>query len=302
MSMSDRIKNYLFMAKPGIVVGNLISAGAGFLLASKGRIDGVALCATLFGISLVVASSCVLNNCIDRDIDRKMARTCRRSLAQGLISPQIALVYAAILGLTGLALLRLAANLLTLVIVVAGLVIYVGLYSLYLKRHSVYSPLIGSFAGAAPPVAGYCAVTNHFDLGAALLLVIFSLWQMPHCYAIAVSRLDEYAAAAIPLLPVKRGTAAAKKHIIWYILAFLAATPMLTCAGYTGCRTLAVVIGLGLAWLSLAFWGYKTADERLWARKLYIFSIVTIVILSLMMSIDSIPPPHSALLLSCAPK
>ena len=73
--MPARIKNYLLVAKPGIMAGNLISAAAGFFLASKGRVDGAALPATLIGISLVVASGCVLNNCVDREIDRKMIRT-----------------------------------------------------------------------------------------------------------------------------------------------------------------------------------------------------------------------------------
>jgi protoheme IX farnesyltransferase len=299
--MPESIKHYLLIAKPGIMFGNLVSAAAGFLLASKGRVDGVAFPATLIGISLVVASGCVLNNWIDRNLDQKMARTRNRPLAKGLVSPKIAVAYAAFLGLAGLALLRAAANLLAVSIVLAGLLIYVGIYSLYLKRHSGYGALVGSLAGAAPPVAGYCAVTGRVDFGALLVLTIFSLWQMPHCYAIAVFRLEDYTAAAIPFLPVKRGIAAAKKHIIGYILAFTAATMMLTLAGYTGYRTLAVTIGLGLAWLSLAGWGYKTANERLWARKLYIFSILTIFILSIMMSIDGTVPAPSAMVLSSVP-
>jgi len=296
--MSARIKNYLLVAKPGIIGGNLISAAAGFFLASKGQFNGVALLATLMGISLVVASACVFNNCADRKIDRKMLRTRHRALAQGLISLKNAVAYAVILGLAGLALLWAAANLLAVVIVLAGLVIYVGVYSLYLKRHSVYAALIGSLAGAAPPLAGYCAVTGRFDLGAVILLAIFSLWQMPHCYAIAVFRLDEYAAAAIPVLPVKQGTAAAKKHMVGYILAFLAATLMLTFGGYTGYRTLAVATGLGLSWLHLARRGYQAADERLWAKKLFIFSILTIFMLSVMMSIDFTAPVPPEMLLS----
>ena len=229
--MPERIKNYLLVAKPGIVFGNLISAAAGFFLASKGRVDGVALPATLIGISLVVASGCVFNNCVDRKIDRKMIRTRNRALAKGLISLKIAVSYATILGIAGMALLCAATNLLAVVIVLAGLVIYVGVYSLYMKRNSVYSALIGSLAGATPPLAGYCAVTGRFDMGAVILLSIFSLWQMPHCYAIAVFRFDDYTAAAIPVLPVKQGTAAAKKHIVGYILAFMAATLMLTFGG-----------------------------------------------------------------------
>ena len=299
--MLKRIKTYVLVAKPGIIFGNLISAAAGFFLASKGQVDGVALAATLIGISLVVASGGVFNNCIDRKIDRKMIRTRNRALAQGLISLQSAVSYATILGLAGLALLWAATNLLAVVIVLAGLVIYVGVYSLYLKRHSVYGMVIGSLAGATPPLAGYCAVTGRFDLGAVLLLSIFTLWQMPHCYAIAVFRLDDYTAANIPVLPVKQGTDAARRHIVGYILAFTAATLMLTFGDYTGYSTLAVATGLGLSWLYLAWSGDKAADERLWARKLFIFSILTISVLSVMMSIDFTAPVPPEILLSYAP-
>jgi heme o synthase len=299
--MPERIKNYLLVVKPGIVSANLISAAAGFLLASKGRVDGALLPATLIGISLVVASGCVFNNCADRKIDRKMLRTRNRALAQGLIKLPAALSFATILGLAGLGLLWAATNLLAVSIVMAGLLIYAGVYSLYLKRNSVYSALIGSLAGAAPPLAGYCAVTGRFDLGAVILLSIFSLWQMPHCYAIAVFRLDDYTAAAIPVLPVKQGTVAAKKHIVGYILAFTAATLMLTAGGYTGYRTLAVATVLGLSWLYMAWSGCQANGERLWGRKLFIFSILTIFILSFMMAIDFTAPVPSEILLTCAP-
>jgi protoheme IX farnesyltransferase len=280
------IKNYLLVAKPGIVLGNLISAAAGFFLASKGRIDGVALAATLIGISLVVASGCVFNNCIDSKIDRKMARTRNRALANGLISVEIAVSYATILAAAGMALLWVAANPLAVFIVLAGLGIYVVVYSLYMKRNSVYSSLIGSLAGAAPPLAGYCAVTGRFDLGALILLAIFSLWQMPHCYAIAVYRLDDYSAARIPVLPVKQGTAAARRHIIGWILPFMAATLTLTFAGYTGYSFFAVATVLCVLWLYMAWSGHNASDERLWAKRLFIFSVLTISILSVMMSID----------------
>lgn len=291
--MLSRIKDYVLAAKPGIVAGNLISAAAGFFLAAKGQVDGPTLAATLGGIGLVVAAGGVSNNCIDRDLDRAMTRTRNRALARGLISVRSAAAYAAILGLTGLALLLAATNLLSVVIVLTGLVIYVVVYSMYLKRHSVYGALIGSLSGATPPVAGYCAVTGRFDLGAIILMSIFSLWQMPHCYAIAVYRLEDYTAAAIPILPVKHGTAAAKRHIVVYILAFTTATLMLTFWGFTGFGTSVVAVVLGLSWLYLAWSGYKATDERLWAKKLFIFSILTIFILCIMMSTDFSSPVPS---------
>jgi protoheme IX farnesyltransferase len=299
--MTAVINKYILVTKPGIILGNLITAAGCFLLASKGRIDIAVLLPTVIGISLVVASGCVFNNCVDRDMDREMTRTRNRVLARGLMSPKIAVFYASLLGIGGTALIWAAANMLAVAIVLAGFAVYVGLYSLYLKRNSVYGTLIGSLAGAAPPLAGYCAVTDRFDMGAVILLTIFSLWQVPHCYAIAIFRFDDYAAAAIPVLPVKQGRPAARKHIVGYILAFTAAALMPTVGGYTGYSYLLVAAALGVAWLYLAWSGYKAADDRLWARRLFVFSILTITVLSVMMAMDFTLPSPSSMLVSYAP-
>ncbi|KFK97599.1 MULTISPECIES: heme o synthase [unclassified Serratia (in: enterobacteria)] len=280
------IKQYLQVTKPGIIFGNLISVVGGFLLASKGSINYPLFLATLVGVSLVVASGCVFNNFIDRDIDKKMERTKNRVLVKGLIAPSVTLVYATLLGIAGFALLYTAANPLAMWLAVMGFVVYVGVYSLYMKRHSVYGTLIGSLSGAAPPVIGYCAVTNEFDAGALILLAIFSLWQMPHSYAIAIFRFKDYQAANIPVLPVVKGISVAKNHITVYILAFMVATLMLTLGGYAGYKYLIVAAAVSVWWLGMALRGYKTENDSLWARKLFVFSIVAITSLSVMMSID----------------
>ncbi|MFC0226791.1 heme o synthase [Serratia aquatilis] len=280
------IKQYLQVTKPGIIFGNLISVVGGFLLASKGSIDYPLFLATLLGVSLVVASGCVFNNYIDRDIDKKMERTKNRVLVRGLIAPSASLVYATILGIAGFVLLYMAANPLAMWLAVMGFVVYVGVYSLYMKRHSVYGTLIGSLSGAAPPVIGYCAVTNEFDAGALILLAIFSLWQMPHSYAIAIFRFKDYQAANIPVLPVVKGISVAKNHITLYILAFMIATLMLTLGGYAGYKYLIVAAAVSVWWLGMALRGYKTENDSVWARKLFVFSIVAITSLSVMMSID----------------
>ena len=291
--MSETIKNYIRVAKPGIILGNLITAAGGFFLAAKGRVDFAVLPATLLGISLVVASGCVFNNWIDRNLDRKMVRTRDRALARRLIDPKIAVAYALLLGIGGTALIWAAANLLSVFIALAGFAVYVGLYSLYLKRNSMYGTLIGSLAGAAPPLAGYCAASGRLDLGALILMLIFTLWQMPHCYAFAVLRYDDYAAAEIPVLPVKRGMTAVRKLIYAYILAFTAAALMLTVAGYTGYSFFSVAAALGCCWMYLAWSGRKTSEDRIWAKNLFVFSILAIFILSAMMSIDATQPAAS---------
>ncbi|CNB73819.1 heme o synthase [Yersinia intermedia] len=292
------IKQYLQVTKPGIIFGNLISVVGGFLLASKGVIDYPLFLATLIGVSLVVASGCVFNNYIDRDIDRIMERTKNRVLVKGLIDPKVSLIYASVLGIVGMLLLYVAANPLAMMLAVIGFVIYVGVYSLYMKRKSVYGTLIGSLSGAAPPVIGYCAVTGQFDMGALILLLIFSLWQMPHSYAIAIFRFKDYQAANIPVLPVIKGISVTKNHITLYILAFMVATLMLTLSGYAGYKYLVVAAAVSVWWLGMALRGYKATNDSVWARKLFVFSIIAITSLSVMMSVDFNVPSSAAGLLT----
>ena len=120
-------KHFIQITKPGIIFGNVLSVAGGFFLASKGHFDLALFLAAVIGTSLVVASGCVFNNCIDRDIDIKMERTKNRVLVQGLISLKLALIYATVLGVAGVALLYKVANPLAALFAVIGFVIYVGL-------------------------------------------------------------------------------------------------------------------------------------------------------------------------------
>ena len=130
------LKRYLLVTKPGIIFGNLISVVGGFFLASKGSLELDIFLATLVGVSLVIASGCVFNNYIDRDIDCLMERTRNRVLVQGLIGPRATLGYATGLGVVGVALLYWV-NPLSAALGGLGFVVYVGLYTLWLKRRSV---------------------------------------------------------------------------------------------------------------------------------------------------------------------
>jgi len=256
-------------------MGNLITTVSGFALASKGHIDGWLLLATLIGLSGVIASACVFNNYIDRHTDQKMARTKHRALVKGLISGRSALFFATLLGLLGTLILVLSTNWLAVSVAAIGFFIYVVLYSFWKCRTS-YATAVGSIAGAIPPVVGYCAVSCRFDMGAALLFIILVLWQMPHFFSIAMYRLSDYSAASIPVLPVKKGTSVTKIHMLLYIIAFMIATWMLIAFGYTGYAYLVTAIVLGVAWLFLCIQGFKTSDDRLWARKMFRLSLLII--------------------------
>ncbi len=280
-------RRYLQVTKPGIIMGNLISVAGGFLLASRGDVDGLLMVATLVGLSLVVASGCAINNCIDRDIDARMQRTKTRVTVTGEMSVKAAFAHGVVLGIAGFALLAYFTNAVAVFFAALGYVVYVGVYSLYMKRNSVYGTLVGSLSGAVPPVVGYCAVTAQFDAGAAILLVMFSLWQMPHSYAIAIFRYKDYEAANIPVLPVAQGIEKAKLHIVLYIAVYALVTMLLPLSGYTGLGFMAVAATTSIWWLVMALRGYRNdVDETRWARQVFGFSILNITILSIAMAVD----------------
>ncbi|MBI3589096.1 MAG: protoheme IX farnesyltransferase [Candidatus Liptonbacteria bacterium] len=292
------IRKYYQLAKPGIIYGNVLTTVAGFLLASRGQVNFGLFLATLLGISLVVASACVFNNYLDRNIDARMERTKNRALVTGLVSKKNALIYGVVLGLLGFLILSAYTNLLTVGLAALGFFVYVALYT-PLKHRSVHGPLVGSIAGATPPVVGYTAVTNGLDLGAIILFMILVAWQMPHFYAIAIYRLNDYTAAALPVLPAKKGVYFTKINMLFYIFGFIIAALLLTVFGYTGSSYLAVALGLGLAWLGLGLKGLsaktndpsafaKVSADKLWARKMFFFSLVVIVSLCLTVSLDAI--------------
>ena len=282
-------KNYYLLTKPGIIRGNAITAVAGFLLASKGNIDIWLLLATIAGISLIMASGCVFNNYIDRNIDKKMTRTKSRALVIRSVPAINALIYASLIGIAGFILLSIYTNLTTVIMGVIGFVDYIVLYGLA-KRRSVHGTLVGSISGATPPVAGYTAVTGSLDVGAILLFLILVFWQMPHFYAIAIRRIDDYKKASIPVLPIKSGMKQTKIQIFLYIIAFICATTLLFIMGYAGITYLIVMLGVELYWLWIAGKGFEAKDNGLRAKSLFLFSLKVLLVFSVMLSIDVFVP------------
>lgn len=286
----NTLKIYYKLTKPGIIMGNGITAAAGFLLASQVGFDPLLFVATLVGLSLIIASGCVFNNYIDRIADTKMERTKRRPLATNAVSTRSALIFATLLACSGLLLLFSYTNLLTLLIAFSGLIIYASWYS-YWKYRTSHATLIGSLAGAVPIVVGYCAVTNQINTGALILFLIVILWQMPHFFAIALYRMEDYARASIPVLPLTRGIKRTKIEILLYSIAFTAASLMLTFCGYTGYLYLATATIVGVLWITLAARGFKSTNHHRWAHQMFRFSLIAITLLCILMASDRLIRP-----------
>jgi heme o synthase len=278
------LKKYYQLVKPERTYANVITAAAGFLLASKWHIHFLLLVATLVGTSLIVASACVLNNFIDRNIDTKMARTKKRSLATGQINARSALIYASVLGVIGFLLLALYVNSLVVLLGAIAYIDYIILYGVS-KRTTVHGTLVGTISGAMPIAAGYCAVTGRIDTGAVILFLAMTFWQMPHFYAIAIYRLKDYKAAKIPVMPAVRGIHTTKVQIMLYTVAFAIAALMLTIFGYTGVVYAVVMALLGVVWLWRGFRGFNIDDDAIWARKMFLFSLKVLLVFALMVSI-----------------
>lgn len=281
-----RIGIYAGVAKPGIIAGNLLTAAAGFFLATTGKIDFAHLSVTLLGLALIIAAASVFNNYGDRVADAKMARTRGRALAVGRISEGQALWFAFLLAILGTFVLALFTTRLALAMALVGLVVYVALYS-PLKYRTHHATLVGSIAGSIPPLVGYCAASNRLDWGALALFFLVAFWQLPHFFAIAIRRLDDYRAASIPVLPVKRGVEATQRQMVLYIAAFLAVVPLLTLLGGAGYLYLAGTGVVGGIWLGLSIRGVvRRMGPSRWAKQMFFYSLGVIFALSLLLMID----------------
>lgn len=278
-------KHYYELTKPGIIKGNLIYAAAGFFFASSGDINLKLLVWLLGGTSLVIASACVFNNFIDRDIDKKMQRTQKRALASGDIPLSIALIYGLILGVIGFTILGSYTNSTTVLVGLIGFVNYIVFYGAA-KRSGEYGTLVGSISGATPIVAGYTAVTGRIDEAAVILFAILVFWQMPHFYSIAIYRLSDYRAAKIPVLPAVKGIEKTKLQILFYIAAFLITASLLTILGYTGIFYLLATLTVGFFWIRLALIGFTAKDNTVWAKKMFRFSLIVTIVFAIAIAVS----------------
>lgn len=283
---TERIRVFAKLTKPGIIAGNIISLTSGCVLGSHANVKWSQICILALGAALVIASGCVVNNAYDRDIDALMVRTQRRPMVGGDVTVKAASIFAVLLLFLGLvAFYNASRSIVAPALLIFGYAIYSGVYTFLLKRNSVYGTLVGSVAGAMPPVAGYCATNGKFDGGALLIIMIFSIWQMPHSYAIAIFRKADYEAANIPVLPVVNGVESAKKHIVLYMLAFMCLAPALSLLGYAGQLYLAASSLGGAYWIWLGFKGFKTDNDVKWARQVFSTSIILVTTLCLAMAI-----------------
>ena len=278
-------RDYLELTKPKVVALMILTSVIGMLLAAPGVPGWDIVLFGNLGIALLAGSAAVVNHIVDQKIDTVMARTRKRPVATGRISPFEAIAFAAVLACVGMAVLMTMVNHLTAWLTLASLVGYAGVYTLFLKRATPQNITIGGLAGAMPPLLGWTAVTGQVEGHALLLVLIIFAWTPPHFWALAIHRKEEYAKAGIPMLPVTHGNQYTELHILLYTLMLLAVSLLPFVTGMSGGIYLIGALALGLRFVQYAVRLFRGDDRRV-ALNTFKYSITYLMALFVVLLVD----------------
>lgn len=276
------LRDYLTLTKPKVQSLLLFTTVTTMYAAGDPSPGLVGL--TCLGGALAAGGAGAINHAVDRDIDRRMARTADRPVAAGRISPAAAIAFGALLGASSFMLLALAVNPLAAALSLSGLLGYVFLYTLWLKRLTWQNIVWGGAAGAVPPLVAWAAVTDGLSGMAFYLFAIVFFWTPPHFWALSLLMKDEYAKAGIPMLPVVRGEIETRRQILLYTVLLYAVTQLPFCAGGLGVAYLIPSMALGAVFVYFAYRLLRTGERR-WALRTYLYSLAYLALLFLSVAI-----------------
>ncbi|MGB0873070.1 MAG: heme o synthase [Solirubrobacterales bacterium] len=276
--------DYFELTKPRVQTLLLWTTVTTMLVAGDPSIGLVLI--TCLGGALSAGSAGAINHYIDRDIDLQMARTASRPIPAGRISPRAGLIYGIALGIASEAVLLIWVNALAALLALCGLLGYVFVYTLWLKRRTPQNIVIGGAAGAIPPLVGWAAVTGSLNLTAWLLFAIVFMWTPPHFWALSVMIRDDYEASSIPMLPVVRGIKSTTTHILVYSVLLLVTTLIPVATGAFGALYASIATVLGLAFIAMAYRLTKNSDKPV-PLQTYLFSLAYLATLFLAMVVDT---------------
>jgi protoheme IX farnesyltransferase len=242
---------------------------------------------TLLAGALAAGGSAAINCWFDRDIDAEMGtRTKRRAIPAGVVSPSSALWFGVTLSVASIALLSSVVNALSALLTGVAILIYVGIYTLWLKRSTPSNIVLGGAAGAIPPLIGWAAVTGDLTATPWLLFALVFFWTPPHFWALALLIHDQYARAGVPMLPVVRGEAETRRQIVYYSLQMVSVSALLFGLGGSG---LTYLIGAGALGGYFIFLAVRLArgQRREDASRLFHYSMVYLVLVCAVLVLDA---------------
>ena len=278
------ISDYFEMTKPKVQSLLLFTTVTTMYVAGDPSLGLVAI--TCLGGALSAGGAGAINHALDRDLDQMMKRTADRPVASGRVSPAAAIVFGVLMGCASFALLSLAVNPLAAVLSMSGLLGYVLVYTMWLKRITPQNIVIGGAAGAVPPLVAWAAVTGELSGTPIYLFAIVFFWTPPHFWSLSLLMKDEYAKAGVPMLPVVRGEAETRRQILLYTVLLYAVTQLPFCAGAFDGIYLACSITLGAIFIGGAVLLSRRPSRRT-ALRLYLFSLAYLALLFAAMVADA---------------
>jgi protoheme IX farnesyltransferase len=286
-SVINVARDYISLLKLRIVLLLDATAIGVMVPAAHGHPQIGAVLAVLVGGTLSAGGAHAINCWFDRDIDAQMTRTQNRPVAAGRIPAWHALAIGIVLNAIAFVTLWLGANLLAAALALAGALIYVFVYTVWLKRSTPQNIVIGGAAGAIPPLVGWAAVTGRLDVTALALFGVIFFWTPPHFWALAQVIKSDYARAKIPMLPVVAGERSAKVQSVVYAALTVVASlvPFFTGSAGAVYAAGAIVLGAGLVAITVL----DLSGQR-WTRRLFSYSIVYVALLFTLFAVSPFLP------------
>jgi protoheme IX farnesyltransferase len=278
------VADYVTLTKPKVQSLLLFTTATTMYVAGDPALSTVLL--TCLGGSLSAGGAGAINHYLDRDIDAAMSRTRDRPIPSGRVAPGAALAYGIALGTLSVLLLAATVNPLAAALSLSGLLGYVFVYTVWLKRRTVQNIVIGGAAGAVPPLVAWVATTGSLSWNALYLFAIVFYWTPPHFWSLSLLMKDEYARAGVPMLPVVKGERETRRQILLYTVLLYAVTQLPFCAGLFDGIYLGASVVLGGCFIGGAVLLRRRADRRT-ALRLYLFSLAYLALLFAAMVVDA---------------
>ncbi|RTL28176.1 MAG: protoheme IX farnesyltransferase [Burkholderiales bacterium] len=284
----SRFRQFYVLTKPRVVQLIVFCAVIGMLLAVPGlpsMSEGLTALAACIGIWLVAGAAAAFNCLIEQEIDSRMKRTAWRPTARGELTRWQTLTFSTVLCTIGMLILAIWVNALTMWLTLGTFVGYAIVYTVVLKPLTPQNIVIGGASGAMPPVLGWAAMRGAVEPEALMLCLIIFLWTPPHFWALALYRVEDYAKAGLPMLPVTHGNAFTRLHVLLYTFVLLAGSLLPFIYGMSGWIYLGSALALGLTFVGYAFALWRRYSDEL-ARKTFRFSIIHLMLLFAALLVD----------------
>ncbi|QKX02283.1 heme o synthase [Wolbachia endosymbiont of Dirofilaria (Dirofilaria) immitis] len=271
LNVESTILDFWCLLKPKVIYLVVFTAVAGMVVA-PGNIHPFIALISIICIALGSGSAGAINMWYDRDIDLLMKRTQNRPIPSGKVSAESALEFGITLGVLSVFIMAIAVNYISAVLLAIGILFYVFIYTIWLKRRTPQNIVVGGISGAFSPMIGWATVTNSISWESFILFLIIFMWTPPHFWALSLNKSEEYTKASIPMFNIVYGSEKTRKHILIYsiLLVLTSLLPSLFLKRVLLYLSVAILEGCIFIWYAISIIRLKNYSSQ---KKMFSYSI-----------------------------